>query len=450
MSLISIIPFAPLEKLSFDAPAAERLNLEKTRLPAGFPIPWQRDKGETVEPLVLFLWDKYVRRGSYVENSASACASDLADFWAFLISSSIDWKSVSRTDLESYRDGMIYSISPKTHRPYSDQTIQRRMVHVLAFYRHAFAKGWVAEQLDEREVRESFSRIDRDALAHTRSGKAGRQQSTLIPRQNRGSHDVVRAMRMDEYKRLAHYLGPLPPGAHQSGDDSRPVRDRLWAELCLLTGMRPDEPSHKKRPVTVHQILNLSPKNPDDPFGITYLQVAGKGRGGPKLRKVAIPNYLLHDLVWYIENERKAAVEAGRRYGAIKSNAEPAALFLNHAGAKHNAGKPAQYETFQSAFARACAQADLTELTTRVDPETGESYVERATKYTPHCLRHTFAVQFYLGQRKAGVAEPWKLLQARLGHAHLSTTMDTYVRLVDEYSETVTDAVVDFLAQVRD
>jgi hypothetical protein len=64
-------------------------------------------------------------------------------------------------------------------------------------------------------------------------------------------------------------------------------------------------------------------------------------------------------------------------------------------------------------------------------------------------LRHTFAIQFYLGQRKAGVAEPWKLLQARLGHANLSTTMDTYVRLVDEFSETVTNAVVDFLAQMR-
>lgn len=449
MSLISIIPFSPLEQLSFEAPGIEKLNLDKARLPAGFPIPWQRDKGETIEPLVLFLWDKHVRRGSYVENSASACAADLADFWAFLISSPIDWKSVSRTDLEAYRDGMIYGISPKTHRPYSDQTIRRRMIHVLAFYRHAFDKGWVAEQLDIREVRESFSRIDRDALAHTRSGKSGRQQSTLVPRQNRGSHDVVRAMRMDEYKRLAHYLGPLPPSAHHSDDDARPVRDRLWAELCLLTGMRPDEPSHKKHPVTVHQILNLSPQNPEDPLGITYLQVAGKGRGGPKLRKVAIPNYLLHDLVWYIENERSGAVAAGRRNGALKANAEPASLFLNHASAKHNAGKPAQYETFQSAFARACAQADLTELTTRVAPETGESYVERATKYTPHCLRHTFAIQFYLGQRKAGVAEPWKLLQARLGHAHLSTTMDTYVRLVDEFSETVTNAVVDFLAQMR-
>jgi hypothetical protein len=32
---------------------------------------------------------------------------------------------------------------------------------------------------------------------------------------------------------------------------------------------------------------------------------------------------------------------------------------------------------------------------------------------------------------------------------NLSTTMDTYVRLVDEFSETVTNAVVDFLAQMR-
>ena len=83
MSLISIIPFSPLEQLSFEAPDIEKLNLDKARLPAGFPIPWQRDKGEIIEPLVLFLWNKHVRRGSYVENSASACAADLADFWAF-------------------------------------------------------------------------------------------------------------------------------------------------------------------------------------------------------------------------------------------------------------------------------------------------------------------------------------------------------------------------------
>lgn len=89
--------------------------------------------------------------------------------------------------------------------------------------------------------------------------------------------------------RLAHYLGPLPPSAHHSDEDARPVRDRLWAELCLLTGMRPDEPSHKKHPVTVHQILNLSPQNPDDPLGITYLPVAGKGRGGPKTAQGGYP-----------------------------------------------------------------------------------------------------------------------------------------------------------------
>jgi integrase len=446
--MISIVSFTPLQKLSLEAPSIEPIDLGKARLPVGFPIPWDRDAGKTIEPLTLFLWDRYVRSGGFVENSASACAADLVDFWGFLSNSLIDWNQVSRTDLEAYRDGMIYGISPKTHRPYSEQTIRRRMIHVLAFYSHSYAKGWVSQDLDVREVRESFSRIDRDALAHTRSGKSVRSRSTLIPRQNRGSHDVVRAMRMDEYKRLAHYLGPLPSG-HEEGD-GRPVRDRLWAELCLLTGMRPDEPSHKTHPVTVHQILNLSTKNPDDPLGISYLQVAGKGRGGPKLRKVAIPNYLLSDLVWYIENERSDAVNAGRRNGVLKVNAEPASLFLNHASAKHNAGRPAQYETFQSAFARACAQANLTEQTTKVDPETGESYVEQQTRYTPHCLRHTFAIQFYLGQRKAGVAEPWKLLQAILGHANLSTTMDTYVRLVDEFSETVTNAVVDFLARLRD
>ncbi len=101
MSLISIIPFAPLEKLPFEAQDVEKLNLGKARLPDGFPIPWRRETGEAVEPLVLFLWDKHVRRGSYVENSASACAADVADFWAFLISSPSDGKSVSRTDLEA-------------------------------------------------------------------------------------------------------------------------------------------------------------------------------------------------------------------------------------------------------------------------------------------------------------------------------------------------------------
>ncbi|PPB80370.1 hypothetical protein B0O95_1338 [Mycetohabitans endofungorum] len=115
------------------------------------------------------------------------------------------------------------------------------------FHRHAFVRGWVAEQFDEREVRESFSRIDWDALAHTRSGKASQQQSTLIPRQNRGSHNVVRTITLDEYKRLARYLGRLPTSALRSDDDSRPARDRLWADLCLLTGLRPHEPLYKKR-----------------------------------------------------------------------------------------------------------------------------------------------------------------------------------------------------------
>jgi integrase len=48
-----------------------------------------------------------------------------------------------------------------------------------------------------------------------------------------------------------------------------------------------------------------------------------------------------------------------------------------------------------------------------------------------HDLRHTYALWTYHALVEQGISEPWKIIQSLLGHAHLSTTLDTYLRVVN-------------------
>ncbi|MBI1824255.1 MAG: site-specific integrase, partial [Nitrospirae bacterium] len=245
------------------------------------------------------------------------------------------------------------------------------------------------------------------------------------------------AFNLRQYPLFAQHLGPLPPdsdGSEGARPDLRSCRNRLWAELCLHTGMRPEEPAR----ISKYAILDLTPDDPDNSMGKTYLKITGKRN---VTRKVELPNFLLNWLVWYIENERQEAVKEGLKRGSIKKN-EPVNLFLNGPSARHNAGRAMSYKTFYDEFHRAALAAGLTETIAKADPETGEQYFTKEPIFSPHCLRHTFAVWMYFFERKNGNTEPWKRIQALLGHRHLSTTMNIYLRISGELEAIMSDRVV--------
>lgn len=408
-------------------------------LPVGFPFLVDQDSQKLVEPVLLYLWSRHLRSGRYVPNTAIAMADDLRDWWVFLSYYSLDWDVVGRADFEHYRDAMLRFVSPHTHEAYSAKTIRRRLSSILSFYRYAVSRGWVAVDFDFQERVQISVPIDRDVLAHVSSSKA-KMVSTLMRPDRTAPDDEVKVFTAKQYRAVAHQLGPLPDAVKE---DPRLVRNRLWAELCLHTGMRPEEPAR----LTVHSILDLSPQDPDDPYGICYLRI--KGKGG-KTRKVALPNLVLKWLIWYIDSERKEAIAAGRHRGNIGEHREPVALFLNSPMARHNAGKAMSYDTFLQAFTSALRAAasrheqslGLLRTTFKTDPTNNRDYLANELAFTPHCLRHTYAVWTYLAEKRQGNPEPWKLIQSRLGHAHLSTTLDIYLRTADSFEAEISDRYV--------
>ena len=286
---ITVVRAIALETLA----ALSDAELNGCRLPSGFPFHLDADTQTIVEPVFQYLWDRHINHSTrYVANTALAEADDLRDWYAYLSHFKLAWNEVTRDEIVEYRDLMTTLVSPRTHELYSNKTINRRLGTVLNFYRH-FNKQKVTAVDVGNIPSEVQAPIDQQALAHISTCRRRLNNELLLPIDS-APDDEVRAMNKRQYRLVAHALGPLP--GHQKAD-LRPTRDRLWAELCLHTGMRPDEPAH----LTIHSILDLSPENPDNPLGVTYLKIVGKGN---KSRKVELPNAVLKWLHWYIALQR--------------------------------------------------------------------------------------------------------------------------------------------------
>lgn len=423
-------------------PGLSLAELERCRLPVDFPFLVHEETQEIIEPVFRFMWARHVKSGNFRLNTANADADDLKDWLQYLVHFGTPWNQAERSDLEHYRDLMFTLVSPKTHEPYSDSTISRRVGTVQQFYRHFNAQGITSMDVGDRAV-DVRRPLDQSPLAHARRTNLARTNEVQLEGV-KSPGDGVRAMTAHQYRLIAQALGPTP---NQHLDDPRPVRDRLRAELCVHTGMRPGEPER----LTVYSILDLTPEQPDDPCGLTMLSIVGKGN---KKRKVALPNQVLSWLIWYIENERADAIKEGRRRGHISKQAEPKELFLNGVSTAQHVGKPATYNSFNEAFAkavRAAAQqagrsAGLMTRVTKVEPLTREPYVVSEPRFTPHCLRHTFSVWFYVEEKRQGNPEPWKELQALLGHSSLVTTVNTYLRVAHEFEAQISDRITGHLA----
>lgn len=423
--------------------------LKACALPHGFPYLIVEETGEIVDCYFEYLIDKHGSR--YVGNSATASADDLKDWTLHLQAKEIgNVLDAVIPDIEEYRDLMGRLISPKTHEPYRKRTVLRRVGTAIDFYKFARRKGWIDWDFPQKSILRIPPR--QDFLAHVPKATAGTSHGLFRGWQT-SPDEEVRALLPQQYRMIARQLGPLPPtgGADMESDystDGRSVRDRLWAELCVHPGMRPSEPLALSR----FQILALSAGELTNELGVQSLRIVGKGG---KHRTVQIPNFLVKGLLWYIEEEREDVVKLAREKGNLRAHEDPAQLFLNGVTARHNVGRPLQYGTLRDAFARAVHSASrlhpdagLLRSRSRIDPITRNVRVDTAGGFTPHCLRHTYAVVTYFAERAAGNPEPWKVLQVRLGHASVQTTMDIYLRVTGEYEAQVSDRVLSHLSSM--
>ena len=80
-------------------------------------------------------------------------------------------------------------------------------------------------------------------------------------------------------------------------------------------------------------------------------------------------------------------------------------------------------DTIHAAFHRTIMDSGVVRHVEKVNPDTGEQRIAKEVRHSYHDLRHTFAVQTYLEERRRGNVEPWKRVQVLLGHRNLGTTL---------------------------
>ena len=419
--------------------------LKRYALPKGFPFLIDDDTHEIVEPALLFLVDGYLTKtGFWNRNTAKRAAYDLLDWWRFLELHGRPWDLADGADLDAYRDSMIGQISPRTYEAYKTETIRARRTLVRRFYAWAQKRGWYKGTLEEApEVREVYLSADRDPLAHLHSGPRRIEVDPGTPASRARPGEEVRPLiggdpRNASFPRIAKHLGPLP--SERGADDPTPSRDRLAAELSVSTGLRVDEVAK----LTLFQILDLPVGG--DPERFTTVHVTKTKR--LVARDINVPNYLIPDLYAYIDGERSECIAVARRHWLKKKSDEPKVLFVNGVDAHQNAGKPVRADTLSGAFRRAVMKAGLTEWVTKTHPDTGEVGQVLVPRHRYHDLRHTYALWTYHALVEQGTSEPWKIIQSLLGHAHLSTTLDTYLRVVNVEKARTADGVYEVMRSV--
>lgn len=365
--------------------------------------------------------------------TVEAAAYDLCDWWRFLGHEGRQWDEATSDDLAAYRDGLLGTVCFRQKKAYDPKTIGRRLRAVGAFYEWAARHGYFhGEVISPKTLKMFVRRIDQDALAHAGSTMY-RSVHALAPRQSSDADERVSPLTTGEWRDVAAALGPLPS---QQGAHAGLSRDRLASEISLWTGMRVDEVAG----LTVHQILGLSGAD----LGASMAVIELTRTKGLRRRKALLPQHLITELVAYIDGEREDAIAVARRYGVMKA---PTALFVNGRDARNHAGQAVQPYTLSESFRRAVAIAGLKRRVEKIDPLTKKEFVSEVPAHTFHDLRHTFAVFLYQAEVASGNAEPWKIVQARLGHKHLKTTTDIYLRIVDIFRIKANDAVYHFLRE---
>jgi integrase/recombinase XerC len=407
----------------------------KYQLPAHFPFLVDDDTQTVIEPVLLYLIDRFIKQGKYKSgNTLKAVAHDLADWWRFLATTERNWNDIDTDFIIEYREQRLNTISYQTHENLKPNTIRRRMGAVFTFYEWAHFRGlFDTKKLDKRETRRISKSIDFDPLAHTKLSINKRDVSLLLPEDDSNQTIKVHVFKRSDLPLLLSELGPLPSERNQL--NNHPARDRLASELALQTGLRVDEVAQ----LTIYQILDLTvPLDAELHETVTMEVTKTKGL---KARKVFLPVYLVHELRLYIDTERTEALKAGQKHGLKGKVKRPNSVFVNGVDARQHAGKAIHADTFDRQFRSAVLRAGLIKHVEKTDPHTGERYITQDARYTFHDCRHSYAIYTYVAFREAGHPAPWLEVSQRLGHASLKTTLDIYLKHLDENRMTINASV---------
>lgn len=370
-----------------------------------------------------FLYTRYIQTGSTPSvHTWSKAAYSLKTWFQYLqaLKEPKHWLDASRQDRLDFRDAYLTSISPRTGQTYGTGGVADSMTVVRNFYQFAKDKGWYFGDLGNTVEEEVITvTLDSDTLAHTRSTRLRKAKDRDLPKVR--SSAVIHPLTLRNLKNLIQHIGPQ---ASNRKGDNRCARDRLICDLGWVVGLRLAEVVN----LTSLQFLNLNP-DPNSPYTDMQLTISA-GAKGCKTRQVAIPTWLAMDAIDYIEGERSMAL----RQRKDKPRHPLTQLLLGRFDSPY-CGRPISEDAIQKLFREACLAIGLVETIQKTDPGNGEIWLDKVAKHSYHDLRHTYAVLTYHAEVANGNSEPWKKIQAQLGHKYLKTTIDTYLAHVEIFTD---------------
>lgn len=362
------------------------------------------DTEKIIEHALLYLNAKHGRDGIAKEHgdkpslhSSKASAYELAEWLGFLAKLGRKWDEADHESISLYAQTRASRVSYHTGRNREGHTIAHKLSAVYGFYAWYNSMKVTDVRWDPTIVRASY-----------RSAQGGRDACDR----------EIRPFAPKDLKRLLEMLGPLP--SELLGTSTRPTRDRLVFETGLLTGMRGEEIAH----LTVDMIKRLTPDQ-SEPDATQPLQITITKRR--RKRHVALPNNLIIELRRYIRTERKRAVEQ-------MGGADHGILFVNLPGTT-NAGGPMTTSTIHRRTHALMVRAGLAEQRSKTIKGVSVRYMH--TLHSFHDTRHTYAVNLYILQKRAGDTQPWKTVQVMLGHKDWATTEEYYLQSVGVFEPTI-------------
>ncbi len=374
-----------------------------------------RDRIDVFQEPTIFLHEKFVKVGGKPsEHTWEAGGYDLLSWLQWCQQNKIDWREATEADRQQFADDYEEaSRDPKT--------INRKLSTVNLFYGFCRAEHWyhrdIGTSIEQRKSANCL--IDDDPLAHIRTPSGHVKDKDPLLRKV-GRKNLVKPLLAKQLRKLLEHVGPT------YGDDNfleLSIRDRLICDLAYVTGARLSDVL--KMTTLKFLSLHVEPHELLKEFPI----VVEKGKHGVT-RQVAAPGWLVVAIQSYIRVERAESERIGKRLGKRTTTA----LFLGHAKSK-SSGQAITPSAIQKMFASACMACGITEMKEVNDMETGQTHIRTVPAHSFHDLRHNCAVLTYHAEKNNGNAEPWKIVQIKLGHKRLKDTIDTYLAHVSIFGE---------------
>lgn len=295
----------------------------------------------------------------------------LFDFFNYLESINIHWTNINDDILYDYRNIQDTSPSDHTKKYLKRKTINSRLLSIGQFYKFAYENKYVEKNnIVYKTLR---YRIPRDLDMYTHLNRTFERTIPAVAFERLPKSEI----KWCKHEKVIRWINSIDVW-----------RNKIIAKLMYQTGMRRAEVALLK----TSQLPNAG--EIDLSLQEVKFSIIGKGR---KTRNVFISTRLFFELDSYINIERKTLLKRNKMSHEF--------LFVT------SKGTPLKPGTLNQIFSKVSERIGI--------------------KISPHMLRHSFAVYLLNCLNKIGHSQPLKVVQNRLGHSNINTTL-IYTHISDD------------------